>query len=121
MAVDSNEQGINKGLSWIDGHVVQINPDQHLRVPHVGWNELIESRPSLMFQKIESGAHFYFDHSFHLECSEDLIAMRTNYGSRMVAAIEKENLFATQFHPEKSQRNGLKLIRNFLNYVEERR
>ena len=63
------------------------------------------------------GAHFYFDHSFHLKCQKDLIVATCNYGEDYVAAIQKENIFATQFHPEKSQRNGLKMLRNFLDFV----
>ena len=118
LAHDSTEGGLHAGLGWIEGHVVDIQPGKGLRVPHVGWNNVKIDQSSSLFRRIDEGAHFYFDHSFHLECNDDLVVSTYEYSSTNVAAIHRENIFATQFHPEKSQRNGLKILRNFLNFVE---
>ncbi len=118
LALDSVEQGYHRGFGWIEGHVIALKPEKKLRVPHVGWNNVNFDRSNLFFQRIDEGAHFYFDHSFCLACKEDLIIATCDYGGTCVAAIQKENIFAVQFHPEKSQRNGLKMIRNFLNYID---
>jgi imidazole glycerol-phosphate synthase subunit HisH len=118
LALDSVEGGFHSGLGWINGHVVALKPGANLRVPHVGWNNVKFDRASCFFQRVDEDAHFYFDHSFHLQCDEGLVVSTYEYGSTQVAAIQKENIFATQFHPEKSQRNGLKILRNFLNIVQ---
>lgn len=116
---DSLEQGFTKGLGWIDGHVLPVTPKQGFRVPHVGWNTVVYKNPVPLFQRIDAKeAHFYFDHSFHVRCGKSVISATFEYGEIYVAAMQKENIFATQFHPEKSQRNGLKLLRNFLNFVK---
>lgn len=119
LAKDSVEQGFTAGLGWIDGHVLLMEPRGNLRIPHVGWNNLRLHHEHRLFRRIDDGAHFYFDHSFHLQCNGDLVVASCAYGNEFVAAIHKDNIFATQFHPEKSQRNGLKMLRNFLNYTEE--
>lgn len=118
LAKDSVEQGFANGLGWINGHVLLIEPKITLRVPHVGWNNPRYKQGHLLFQRIDHGAHFYFDHSYHLQCDKSLIIATCEYGERYVAAIHQDNIFATQFHPEKSQRNGLKMLRNYLNYIE---
>ena len=117
LAKDSTEGGLHDGLGWIDGHVTGIERGGNLRLPHVGWNNVQIDQPSVLFERIEDPAHFYFDHSYHLECDRSLCIATTCYGKPLAAAIRRENIFATQFHPEKSQRNGLKMLRNFLNYV----
>lgn len=119
LAQDSVEQGFSKGLGWIRGHVLQLAPQGDLRVPHVGWNNLNFCPDDCLFQKLDHEAHVYFDHSFHLQCDKDLVVATCDYGNECVSAIHQDNIFAVQFHPEKSQRNGLKILRNFLNYVEE--
>jgi imidazole glycerol-phosphate synthase subunit HisH len=118
LAKDSYEQGYSKGLGWIDAHVVELKPSNGYRVPHVGWNNVVCKRPDPLFHNVDEDAHFFFDHSFHVRCEEELILASSNYGDPFVASIQKENILATQFHPEKSQRNGLKLMRNFLNFLE---
>ena len=115
LAEDSLENGFGKGLGWIDGHVLPLRGDNHNRVPQVGWNG-IDHNDGLLFDRIEQQGSFYFDHSFHLECEDELISAVCEHGQTVVAAIERENIFATQFHPEKSQRNGLKLLRNFAKF-----
>ena len=118
IAMDSVEQGGAVGLGWIDGHVVALDSSDNLRVPHVGWNNLSVVPGQELFQGIDAGEHFFFDHCFHLLCRQELVIASSDYGLFFVAAIRVGNIFATQFHPEKSQRSGLKLLRNFLNYIE---
>jgi imidazole glycerol-phosphate synthase subunit HisH len=118
IAYDSVEMGYSKGFGWIHAHVQKMVPSLGLMTPHVGWNNVICTNPSPLFKQIDEGSHFYFDHSYHIQCAPDLVTGICEYGGRWVAALQKDNIFATQFHPEKSQRNGLKLLRNFLNLVE---
>lgn len=117
LAEDSTEMGFHRGLGWIPGHVVEL-PQTGLRVPHVGWSPLRLPRPDRMWERLDEHAHFFFDHSFHFDCSPDYVAAWCDYGRPLVAAVQKGHIFATQFHPEKSQRSGLKLLRNFLRRVE---
>ena len=120
LAESSVEQGFSEGLGWIRGHVVKLEPRDGLRIPHVGWNNVSFSRSDFLFRNIDGSPHFYFDHSYHLQCAEEIISATCDYGGTWVAGVQKKNIFATQFHPEKSQRNGLKLLRNYLNFVEAR-
>ena len=115
---DSLEMGFSRGLGWIEGKVRKLKPIDQIRLPHVGWNtiEVLEENP--LFLNIDKGAHFYFDHIYHLICDEKYAVAKCTYGYPFMAAIQKENILATQFHPEKSQRNGMKLLRNFLNFID---
>lgn len=113
LANTSEEGGLHNGLGWLDASVEKLEPDEALRVPHVGWNNVSMTRPSRLFAGIENGAHFYFDHSYRFVCDPVAVTTVCNYGGAFTASIESGNVFATQFHPEKSQRNGLKLLRNF--------
>ncbi len=121
LAEDSEENGLHKGLGWIKGKIVKISPrDKDLSVPHVGWNQLEIRRESPLFKAIKDHhPHFYFDHSYHFQGEEEFIVARCDYGGNVTAAIQKENIFGVQFHPEKSQNNGLRLYRGFFRYVEE--
>jgi imidazole glycerol-phosphate synthase subunit HisH len=106
------------GLGWIAGEVAAITPDDPaLKIPHMGWNELEFRAPHPVFEGIEPGAHAYFVHSFALACAErrDLVAI-ADYGGEITAAVGRDNLVGTQFHPEKSQATGLRLIANFLRW-----
>ena len=106
------------GLGWIGGEVVAIEPaDPALKIPHMGWNELVQCRAHPLLADLDAGAHAYFVHSFHLRLSNeaDLVAF-TDYGSPIAAVIGHDNLAGTQFHPEKSQAAGLQLIGNFLRW-----
>jgi imidazole glycerol-phosphate synthase subunit HisH len=106
------------GLGWIAGEVATITPDDPaLKIPHMGWNELEFRAPHPVFEGIEPGAHAYFVHSFALACAErrDLVAI-ADYGGAITAAVGRDNLVGTQFHPEKSQATGLRLIANFLRW-----
>jgi glutamine amidotransferase len=110
----SYEDGEWEGLGIVPGDVQRLKDFPELKIPHMGWNSLqIQGEPAV-FQDIPSGSHFYFVHSYHVVPRDDsFIAARTTHGQSFVSAIAKDNLFATQFHPEKSQRFGLKLLSNF--------
>lgn len=115
------EKKETKGLDWIAGRVMRIEPSQPgLKVPHMGWNTLDVENPHQLLDGIPTGTdgwHAYFVHSYHF--APDNLAERvatTNYGGPITAMLAKDNIVATQFHPEKSQKLGLKLIENFLNW-----
>ena len=112
------EFGRHAGLGWIAGEVVKIAPsDPSLKIPHMGWNELNILTKHPLLKGIEPGAHAYFVHSYQLKPAlpEDLIAT-TDYGGPLTAMVGNENIAGTQFHPEKSQATGLKLLENFLTW-----
>lgn len=120
LAEDSVEQVFTKGLNWISGHVVALKANDKHSVPHVGWNNLKINENRELFNRISKEPHFYFDHSYRFVCDEpDVVIATCAYGLEVAAALQKGHIFATQFHPEKSQRNGLKLLRNYLNYVNK--
>jgi glutamine amidotransferase len=111
------EPNLTSGLNWIKGDVIKIKEPQK-SIPHLGWNEINETKSSIF--KDFNKKDFYFIHSFHFDVlnTED-IAATVNYGKDYVAAIQKDNIFATQFHPEKSQTSGLELIKSFFNYYAQ--
>ena len=106
-----------KGLGWITGRVSKIdNQNGKFKLPHIGWNELNIVKDSRIFKDIIDKSHMYFVHSYEfIPKDKDVISSTTNYSSNIVCSIEKENIFGTQFHPEKSDKLGLKIIENFLN------
>ncbi|RMH44862.1 MAG: imidazole glycerol phosphate synthase subunit HisH [Alphaproteobacteria bacterium] len=104
------------GFGWIPGEVVRITPaDPSLKVPHMGWNDLVIDRPHPVLDGIRTGDHAYFVHSYHFRVDElsDRLA-HVDYGGDITAIVGRDNIVGTQFHPEKSQRTGLRLIGNFL-------
>ena len=112
------EFGRHAGLGWIAGEVVKITPDDpNLKIPHMGWNELKIEQDHALLEGIPAGSHAYFVHSFQLKpvLPDDLLAT-TDYGGPLTAMIGYENMVGTQFHPEKSQATGLKLLGNFLRW-----
>jgi glutamine amidotransferase len=118
MATRGVEYGIHAGLDWIQGDVVRIDPGKdHLKIPHMGWNELVALKPHALLTGIAERDHAYFVHSFQLKASrpETVLAL-TDYGGPITAVVGRDNLAGTQFHPEKSQATGLKLIANFLRW-----
>ena len=117
MARSSLEFGRHEGLGWIDAEVEPIRPtDQALRVPHVGWNAVRQVREDVLFDDVPGDALFYFVHSFHIRCSDPTIVKgECDYGQPLTAVLRQDNIVGTQFHPEKSQRHGLRLLENFLN------
>ncbi len=120
LAREGTENGIHPGLGWIAGRVVRLEPAEGRRVPHVGWAPLAGAGDALT-ARIEPGTSFYFDHSYHLECPEKFVSSRCAGAFDCVAAVRDGHVFATQFHPEKSQRAGLRLLRNFTEFCLERR
>ena len=107
-----------KGFGWIDGVVKKINNiNKTLKLPHMGWNQIEFKKDFLLFSGIENKSHMYFVHSYEfLTKQKDCIVATTNYGNSIIVAVAKDNIFGTQFHPEKSQKNGLKLLENFLKW-----
>ncbi|MEQ8170226.1 MAG: imidazole glycerol phosphate synthase subunit HisH [Candidatus Eremiobacterota bacterium] len=116
LAEDSEEDTSYKGLGWIEGHIVKFKIKGDLRVPHVGWNSIQILKKDPLFKRIEENINFYFDHSYYFICDASYVTSICFYGTHIVASVQKENIFGIQFHPEKSQNNGLKLLRGFLNY-----
>jgi imidazole glycerol-phosphate synthase subunit HisH len=115
---ESEEFGFQKGLDLIKGKVVKFVPDPEHKVPHMGWNTVEIEKEAPMLQGIESGDFFYFVHSYYVTPDEtQWISTFTTYEKRFVSSIWKENIFATQFHPEKSQKKGLKILENFAKSV----
>lgn len=119
MATRGLEHGTHQGLGWIAGEVARIEPlDESLKIPHMGWNELnIVATGHPVLDGLESGVHAYFVHSYAMRCkNESDVLARVDYGGPITAVVGRDNLVGTQFHPEKSQWTGLRLIRNFLNW-----
>ena len=106
-----------EGLGWIPGKVSKINnKNGEYKLPHIGWNQINIVKESKIFKDIENRSHMYFVHSYEfLPKDNDVISSTTDYSSKIVCSIEKENIFGTQFHPEKSDKIGLKIISNFIN------
>lgn len=122
IASTSEEGGNIPGLGWLDARVTRIQDSPDVQVPHVGWNDICCTAERVLLHKITDGSHFYFDHSYEMLCDADLVAAQTEYGGRhIVAAVEAKNIVAVQFHPEKSQNNGLRLFRNFLRFADATR
>jgi glutamine amidotransferase len=111
------EESETKGLGWISGKVSKIdNQNGKFKLPHIGWNELNIVKDSQIFKDIKNKSHMYFVHSYEfIPEDKDVISATTDYSSNIVCSVEKENIFGTQFHPEKSDKEGLKIIDNFLN------
>jgi len=118
MATRGVEYGIHAGLDWIQGDVVRIDPGtDRLKIPHMGWNELGALRPHALLEGIAVRDHAYFVHSFQLKARRpDTVLALTDYGGPITAVVGRDNLAGTQFHPEKSQATGLRLIANFLRW-----
>ncbi|MDA7734317.1 imidazole glycerol phosphate synthase subunit HisH [Candidatus Pelagibacter sp.] len=111
------EETETKGLGWIPGKVSKIdNQNGKYKLPHIGWNEINIVKESKIFKDIENNSHMYFVHSYEFRPEDkSVISATTDYSSNIVCSVEKENIFGTQFHPEKSDKTGLKIINNFIN------
>ena len=110
------EETETKGLGWISGKVSKIdNQNGKYKLPHIGWNQINIVKKSNIFKNIENNSHMYFVHSYEfIPEDKNVILATTDYSSNIVCAVEKENIFGTQFHPEKSDKVGLKIIDNFI-------
>jgi glutamine amidotransferase len=121
MASEGREKAVTAGLGWIPGAVVRLDPGAGLKVPHMGWNTLDLAGTHTLLDGIplgEDGLHAYFVHSYHLEPADPAMLIATaGYGQKVTAIVGRDNLFGTQFHPEKSQSLGLRLIGNFLRWT----
>ena len=118
MATRGLEHGVHDGFDWIAGSVQAIAPsDSDLKIPHMGWNDLALRGDHPLLANLGQGAHMYFVHSYHLAAaSEKAVLATVDYGGTITAVVGRDNLVGTQFHPEKSQACGLRLIENFLNW-----
>ena len=114
----SYEFGENRGLGLIDGEVVKFDKERFdnrgLKIPHMGWNELFVKKPTPIFKDLPKDFYLYFVHSYHAVCSSEYVIGKSYYGYEFVSAVQKENIFGIQPHPEKSHNIGLKIIENFI-------
>ncbi len=111
------EETETKGLGWISGKVSKIdNQNGKYKLPHIGWNQINILKESKIFKEVENNSHMYFVHSYEFIPKDNkVISATTDYSTKVVCSVEKENIFGTQFHPEKSDKTGLKIINNFIN------
>ena len=113
----SSEEGVEAGLGWFDARSIKIDapPSLGLKVPHIGWSEVRPNKPSPLFAESTSQSRFYFVHSYHLQCqrNEDVVAV-VEYGVELCSAVSSRNIHGVQFHPEKSHRHGMALLKSFV-------
>lgn len=120
MCHHSTEVRPTDGLGWLDAEMVPFDSAQGIRVPHVGWNTITKPRPSEIMDDIEDGSFFYFVHSYHMRSNTpDLVVATADYGGSFTAAVESDNIFGTQFHPEKSQAIGSAVMANFILHGQD--
>ena len=113
-----HESQETKGFGWIDAEVRKINNmNKKIKLPHMGWNDIEIKKDYFPFSNIKNKSHFYFIHSYEfITKKKDCVVATTNYGNSIIASVTQENIVGTQFHPEKSQKNGLIILENFLNW-----
>ena len=111
------EETETKGLGWISGKVLKIdNQSGKFKLPHIGWNQINIVKDSKIFKDIDNNSHMYFVHSYEFVPNDKkVVSATTDYSSNIICSVEKENIFGTQFHPEKSDKSGLKIIDNFIS------
>lgn len=115
MFEESDESAGVKGLGLLQGKILRIPDETGIKVPHIGWNSLRFPRKGRLFEGVEEGAYVYFVHSYYLKAvDQGIVTAETEYGTCIHASIEKDNIFACQFHPEKSSQAGLSILRNFI-------
>lgn len=113
----SEEKVLTRGLGWIPGEVVYMKPHNNLRVPHIGWNSLQVSATDCIFGFLNNDKDYYFVHSLHARCEDRYVLAKFEYGGSMTAAVKNDNVIGMQFHPEKSQKNGLSALKSFFNWA----
>lgn len=116
------EHGENDGLGWLPGTIVKLNPDnkKYHRIPHMGWNEILYSQKCVLFDGLNENPVFYFVHSYQMKIDQDnynLVTSTSWHGEKITSSVHSKNIYGVQFHPEKSQRAGLKLLHNFITNV----
>lgn len=114
----SEEKGLTRGLGWIPGEVAYMKPDNNLRVPHIGWNSLQVSASDSIFGFLNNDKDYYFVHSLHARCEDRYVLAKFDYGGLMTAAVKYDNIIGMQFHPEKSQKNGLNALKSFFQWAK---
>lgn len=116
-----SEEGNSAGLGWIDADTIRFSlpANSNLKVPHMGWNELDIKQYSLLFKQMYPLSRFYFVHSYHIsdKCPAEQVIATTIHGYEFVAAVQKDNIYGTQFHPEKSHKFGMRLLKNFVELI----
>ena len=116
---NKSDEGISPGLGWINGSVKKIefnNLEKLTRLPHMGWNDITPTCKNNLFLELDEDIRFYFLHTYYFDCESDLHEIATfSYGSDMTCAVNKNNIYGVQFHPEKSHQFGIKLLKNFSN------
>lgn len=115
LGTSSTEDGFSNGLALFDGIVEKFSDNYNLKIPHIGYNSIIPASNSVLFKNLDTYSDFYFVHSFRMMSQITKGITICNYGEKFIAAFEQKNVFGTQFHPEKSQTNGLILLKNFLS------
>ena len=118
---DSSEESPGvEGLGILKGRIVRLPGEMGLKIPHIGWNDLRFPNPGRLFQGVQEGAYVYFVHSYYLRAEEEsIVTATTDYGACVQASVEKGNVFACQFHPEKSSDVGMQILRNFIRVTKE--
>lgn len=115
------EEGILHGLGWIDAETIKFkfeNNGNRLKIPHMGWNSIIATQEDALFTGLNGDLRFYFVHSYHIVCdNEEEILAKTHYGYDFVSSVRKENIFGVQFHPEKSHKFGMRILKNFVELI----
>lgn len=114
LLTNGSEEGKLPGLGWIDAETIRFPRNSGLKVPHMGWNLVYPSTDSLLTKKLPEESRFYFVHSYYVKvANEENSILKTDYGIKFDAAIQKDNIFGAQFHPEKSHKFGMQLLKNF--------
>jgi glutamine amidotransferase len=117
MMCNRSEEGTMPGLSWFDAEVKIFDKKLQVRVPHMGWNYVERNKNHPIVMNLPESCKFYFVHSYHMVANQiEDVLFETNYGYNFVSALQKENMFAFQFHPEKSHKYGMQIFRNFVEY-----
>lgn len=116
---ESEESKGVPGLGILKGKIIRIPDAPGLKIPHIGWNSLTYPKPGRLYQGIPENSYVYFVHSYYLKAEEDIVVAATEYGTYIHASVEKDNVFACQFHPEKSSDVGLTILKNFISIKKE--
>ncbi|VVC04502.1 GMP synthase [glutamine-hydrolyzing] subunit A [Candidatus Bilamarchaeum dharawalense] len=118
LAVEGEEGGVTPGLGWIKGRVVKLKGPSPFHIPHMGWDDIHIIQKEPLLSKLPTTPSFYFVHSYYFESDPSFVTATCDYGFNFPVSVQKNNIFGVQFHPEKSQKNGLTVLSNFLNYIK---
>lgn len=118
LMTNGSEEGTEPGLGWIDASVLRFDADLGVKIPHMGWNYIRTAKETNLSKDFEQYTRFYFVHSYYMKAKDkEDILFETVYGNKFVSALNRDNMYAVQFHPEKSHKYGLKLMQNFINLI----